>query len=151
MFTFEACLSFFFFFEACLLTFNLIFLTASWLGLCLLQFKESDKTSPRIFCLCVLDMTNDSLLPKRPQKRVWLLRQGRTSGSNCFWSLLSSPEQSFICYIHATRAKSILNSKKKKKKERNIPHRNSCIQNTASLLQRIARNGKVSISFCVYP
>lgn len=117
VFTFEACPFFFFFLEACLLPFNLIFLTASWLGLCLLQFKESDKTSPRIFCLCVLDMTNDSLLPKGPQKRVWLLRQGRTSGSNCFWSLLSSPEQSFICYIHATRAKSILNSKKKKGKK----------------------------------
>ena len=31
--------------------FNLIFLTASWLGLCLLQFKEGGKTSPRIFCV----------------------------------------------------------------------------------------------------
>lgn len=104
-----------FMFEACRLTSNFIFGTALGLGLCLPQFKESGKKSPGTFCLCVIDITNDSLLPRRPQIRVWLLRQGKTCGSNCFWSLLSSQEQSFIYYIHATRAQSILNSKKRKK------------------------------------
>lgn len=81
-------------------------------------------------------------LPRSLQIRVWLLRQRKTWGSNCFWFLLSSPEQSFICCIYTPSARSLLNSK-----ERKISHRNSCVQYTASYLGWIARNGKVSISF----
>lgn len=72
--------------------------------------EEGDKKSPRTFCLCVIDMTNDGLFLQRLHTTVWLLRKGNTRGSNCSWPLfLSSPEQSFIYYIQATRAQSILN------------------------------------------
>lgn len=46
-------------FEACLLAVNFIFITASRLGLCLLRFEEGGKKSPRMFCLHVIDVTND--------------------------------------------------------------------------------------------
>lgn len=61
-------------FEFCLPTFNFIVRTLFWLGRSLPQFMEGGKKkSPQVFCLFVINMTNDELLPGRLWIRVWLL------------------------------------------------------------------------------
>ena len=77
------------------------------------------------------------------------LRKGRSYGSNCFWPLLlSSPEQSFIDYIHATRAQSILDSAQRK-----IGHRAAVLNIqlvSAGELKEVEKFSLLFVCVCVF-
>lgn len=102
-------------FQACLLTFKFIFMTAFRLGLCLPQFRGRDKKSPRTFCLCVIDMKNGGLLLKEAPDNSLVIKEGEDLGEQLFLaSLLLRPGTIF--HLLYSCHKSTVNIKFQKKK-----------------------------------
>lgn len=110
-------------FQACLLTFKFIFMTAFRLGLCLPQFRGRDKKSPRTFCLCVIDMKNGGLLLKEAPDNSLVIKEGEDLGEQLFLaSLLLRPGTIF--HLLYSCHKSTVNIKFQKKK--NLSQKQLC-------------------------